>query len=103
MLGFFLIGLFAAFGALCALWVLVGCWLMDEPDENLVLIPTPGREEAVLRRCAWLRSFGFHKGRLTMVSDRVEALSKAHPEVIFLTWAQFLARQEYQQEKRNGT
>ena len=92
MLGFFLIGLLASFGALCALWVLVGSWLMDPPDENLVLIPTPGREEAVLRRYAWLRNLGFHKGRLTMVSDRAEDLSKAHPEVFFLTWAQFFAR-----------
>ena len=69
MLWYVIIGFLAAFGALCALWVLLGAWLTDAAPCCVVLFPAPGREEAAVRRFLWLRELGLIKGRLILVCD----------------------------------
>ena len=103
MLGFVMIGFLAAFGAFCALWILLGSWLIDAGDGHIILFPAPGKEETAVRRYLWLWNLGLVKEKLTVVSDSLCALSHRYPGVRFLTRAQFLSDLEQEREERDGT
>ena len=102
MLLFVVIGFFAAFGALCMLWVLLGVWLLNPSGSQIILFPPPGREERVVHRYLWLRSLGLVKGKVTVVSQEPFALQENYPGVLFLTWGQFLSELDQEREKLYG-
>ena len=96
MLWYVIIGFLAAFGALCALWVLLGAWLTDAAPCRTVLFPAPGREGAAARRVLWLRELGLLKGRLTLVCERPPA--HLPPGVECLSWEQYSQVLEQERE-----
>lgn len=90
MLWYVIIGFFAAFGALCALWVLLGAWLTDAAPCRTVLFPAPGREARAVRRYLWLRELGLIRGRITLVCDT--------PPTKIFTGVECLTREQYSQQ-----
>lgn len=57
MAAFIVFGALAAFGTLSVLWALFGFLLPGQRDGAMVYL-CRGREEAVIRRYAWLRDLG---------------------------------------------
>lgn len=102
MLWYVLIGFLAAFGALCALWAVLGAWLTGPDVGCVILRPAPGGEAAAVRRYRWLRDLGLVKGPLTVVADEVGALSEQYPGVEFLTLEQYQTQLEQEREKLDG-
>ncbi len=70
MAGFVIVGVLAAFGALCVLWVLFGC-LLPRPGGCKLVYVCDGREEAVLRRYFWLRDLGLLRCPLVLIGSRL--------------------------------
>ncbi len=68
MAGFVIIGVLAAFGTLCALWVLFG-FLLPRPRGCRLVYFCDGREESVLRRYFWLRDLGFLRCPLVLIGS----------------------------------
>ena len=67
MVGYFVLGMLAAFGALCVLWTVFG-WLLPEPEGCAVVCWNAGVPES-LSRLAWLRNMGFLNCPVIVVSD----------------------------------
>lgn len=59
MAGLVILSAFAAFGAICAVWAVLG-WLIPglRGERVLVICTTP----AALRHCCWLRDWGLLRG-----------------------------------------
>ncbi len=71
MAGFVFLGLLAAFGALCACWVLVGLVIPRPKGGALVYDCTQVNEEMILRRYGWLRELGCLQCPLVLVESRL--------------------------------
>lgn len=99
MLIMIFMGMLAAFGAFCALWVLLGNWL-TKTDLTVAVQPTDASEEAAVRRLLWLQSLGLLCGRVLILSEadgqHLQHLQTQFPTVEFLTKAQYL-----EQERKN--
>ena len=99
MLIMIFMGMLAAFGAFCALWVLLGNWL-TKTDLTVAVQPTDASEEAAVRRLLWLQSLGLLCGRVLILSEadgqHLRHLQTQFPTVEFLTKAQYL-----EQERKN--
>lgn len=96
MFWYVIIGFLAAFGVLCALWVVLGSWLTNAAPCRIVLFPAPGREGVAARRFLWLRELGLIKGRLTLVCDAEPAHLPSGVEC--LTWEQYVQVLEQERE-----
>ncbi len=102
-----LIGVFGAFGLLCALWALFGAYLTDPFGGIAVLHLTAKQIETALRRYEWLRNLGLIRARLVIVSalapQEQQRLIVKYPHIDFLTLEQYLAQLEQEQKKGNGS
>ena len=88
MIWYVLLGLLAAFGLLCALWVLLGIWLTGSRRCTVVLLCGAEAEAALLRRLLWLRESGLLRcGILLSGRGLTEAqrrhIQKKYPAVEF--------------------
>ena len=77
-----LLGALAAFGFMCALWILFGLWLSGARGWAAVCYAGP-EQTAALRRCRWLRSWGLLRGPILLV--RREDAGK-QPDVLAREW-----------------
>ena len=66
MILYVLLGLLAAFGLLCALWALFGCFLPGSCRCTLILRCRAQEENGLLRRLLWLRELGLLRCRIVL-------------------------------------
>ncbi len=97
MLGFVILGVFAAFGVLCVLWVLYGALLPGFKGGAMVFYSKPDTEEAILRRYGWLRDLGLVRCPLILLDsgtsvERREQIHRKYHNVEFYTLAEWTAR-----------
>ncbi len=90
MCWFVILGFFAAFGVLCALWTLVGLFLPVRSSCCVTLRCLPEEELATLRRFCWLHEMGFLKIRLMVADSNLSqrqqiVIVKRYPYIEFLT------------------
>ncbi len=95
--GYVILAFLAAFGALCALWVLLGGWLTGCRGGKLIVCCARGTEVAVLRRYRWLRGMGLVRARLMMLDNGLppllrQELERRNPEIEFIVPEQLAAR-----------
>lgn len=79
LIGFVIMGFFAAFGVLCALWAVFGAVIFRKVPCQLTLRCTDGRELTLLRRLCWLREMGLLQFRLTVLDS---SLSQSQQKLI---------------------
>ena len=97
--GYVILACLAAFGALCALWVLLGGWLTGCRGGELMIRCARGTEVAVLRRYRWLRGMGLVRARLILLDNGLQPslrqeLECRNPDVEFIMPEQLAARME---------
>ncbi len=100
MVFYVIIGAFGAFGALCALWILLGAYLTDAFGGKLVLHLAPGKIPAALHRYRWLRELGLIRGKLVIVTTSPPKTQP--PDAEIMTLGQYVAQLEQEQKKENG-
>ncbi len=99
MAAWVILGALAAFGALCALWVLFGALLPGQRGTVMVCLqPDP---DAAVRRHRWLRDLGLLRCPVIVV----DAVGADVPGVEYIEMAALTARLEQEREKlgRTGT
>ena len=81
MLFYAVIGTLAAFGMLCALWVLLGIFLPG--SENTITYCLCTKENAIYirRRWRWLKDLGLIRGRIIILCDKRRALEHIKQEL----------------------
>ena len=103
MIWFVLMGLFAAFGLLCALWITLGNWLTKAELETVVIHVPEGREAASAQRLLWLRDLGLAGPRFMIITtagaETRQVLSRQFAGIVFLSPEQYLAQLEQEREK----
>lgn len=106
MILYVIIGMFGAFGVLCALWILLGCHLTDPVGGTVIVHLAPEQVEAMVRRFAWLRNMGLVRRKPVVVlpvsSQVQQCLAAQHPDVEFLTWEQYLLWLEQERKNLDG-
>ncbi len=85
-----LMGFFAAFGVLSALWVVLGGWVTGADGNAPILVCRAGTEAAVLRRRRWLRSLGLLPKTAVLLDlgyscEEKNVLQEQFPEIEFCT------------------
>ena len=97
MLGYVILGLLSAFGALCALWTAFG-WLLPV-EEGCVIVcygyPKPER----LARIRWLKGLGLLSCPVVIVAEDAEA--EADTEIC--SGKDLLSRLEWEKDRFDGT
>lgn len=100
-----IIGTFAAWGAFCLLWVLLG-WLLPGEDGYLLLCPGASHRhtDGVLLRYRWLRGLGLLSGPLLLPESAYSPaeqaiLQRKHPGIEFYSLDALQARLELEREK----
>ena len=101
---YFLIGVLAAFGVVCILWILYGGLLGKTTGGVLVCLCDGSREEALLLRYSQLRSAGLLSCPLILADSSLslreqEILCRRHPGVEFCTMAQLPGRLEMDKDR----
>ena len=71
MAGFVCIGTLAAFGMLCALWLIYG-FCCGKP-EGTVLILSRG-QQGLIRRCLWLREMGLLRCPMVLIDPELDEM-----------------------------
>ena len=95
--GYVILGFLAAFGALCALWVLLGGWLTGCRGGDLIIRCAKGTELAALRRYRWLQGMGLVHSKLIVLDNGLppllrQELERRNPDVEFIVPEQLTAR-----------
>ncbi len=90
MFWYVVFGFLAAFGLLCALWVLFGLILPATVQCDAAVVCQRGREIAVIRRFCRLRELGLTKANLTVLDSSLNAhqrraIRKRYPYIHFCT------------------
>lgn len=98
MLGYFVVGTLAAFGTLCACWVLLGWFLPAGEGSALVCWGSP--DERILWRFQWLRETGLLHLPLLIVAEEME---NTYPGTEIISREQLLSRLEQERNRFNGT
>ncbi len=104
MLGFVILGVLAAFGALCMLWALFGLLLPGARGGALVCLCKAGNEEAILRRYFWLQAMGLLRCPLVLLGSsfseaRQQMITEKNPNVKFYAPAEFAAGLQKEREE----
>ncbi len=99
MAGYVILGLLAAFGALCVLWLLLGLLLPRPKDGFLVYWAAGGEEERILRRYIWLWELGFVRCRLALVDSglseiRKQKIMEKYRSICFFTKEQWIEQEK---------
>ncbi len=89
MAGFVILGMLAAFGALCAIWILLGI-LLPRPKGGVLVFVAQGQEELLLRWYLCLRGLGCIGCPLVLLDSQLPACSQQkitqkHPSIRFST------------------
>ncbi len=95
VVGFVMIGMLAAFGALCAAWMLFG-FLLPGAKGGVLVCLCKGREEAVIRRYLWLHGAGLLTCPLVLLDSRLPQQQQAkiaekYPNIKFYALESFLS------------
>lgn len=98
MLGWFLVGALAAFGALCVLWVSFG-WLLPQP-EGFTIVCWGMPEPETFTRFWWLRSLGLLQIPLLIVAEGEEPPG---PGTEIISREALLFRLEQERREDHGT
>ncbi len=98
MLWYFVLGTFAAFGALCVLWALLGWLLPGGKGSALVCFGLP--DEEILTRIKWLRSMGLLNIPLLVVAEE-PGFGSAEMEIC--TGEELLSRLKQERKQYDGT
>lgn len=104
MVWYFVIGVLAAFGMICILWMLYGGLLGRTQGGVLVCLCDGSREEALLLRYSQLRSAGLLCCPLILADSSLslreqEILCRRHPGVEFCTMEQLPQRLEMEKDR----
>ena len=78
MIWYVLLGLLAAFGLLCIMWVLFGFLLPGSSRCTVVVLCRPGREASLLRRFLWLRELGLLRCTILLSGRGLTAQQRRH-------------------------
>lgn len=101
------LGVLAAFGALCALWALLGFLLPRQRGAVTVcLCRGDGAEEHLIRRHRWLRDMGLIRDPLILLDDGLSETEKkrlTQQGLIICDMAELSARLEQEREKLDRT
>ena len=81
MLWYVIIGTLAAFGGLCAAWVVLGGLLPDVDGGLIVWFCEPEQTEAVAKRCRWLRELGLVRSKIVIIGDTQAVKEKLEQEL----------------------
>lgn len=81
MLANVVMGMLAAFGALCAIWVGLGMLLPGSGKTVIYCICRKEQAFALRRRWRWLRDLGLIRGRVVILCDRQRALESIRQEL----------------------
>lgn len=98
MLGYFVIGMLAAFGALSAFWALLGWLLPGGKGSALVCYGMP--DEEILTRSKWLRGAGLLNVPLLIVAEET---GSSYPGTEICSGEELLSRLEWERNRFNGT
>ena len=106
MFWYVLLGFFAAFGILCALWSVLGCCLSGSALCHVKLTCQPGSELATIRRFCWLRESGLLHVQITVHSSRLSTaqrswISEKYPYIHFSD-EEIITGEECSKFDRNG-
>ena len=98
-----LLGMLAAFGLLCAVWVVFGLWLSGSRGWVAVCFCGP-EQGAAIRRCRWLRDWGLLRGSILAVHrelsrEQMQMLSRNLEHVELCCLEALPARLELELEK----
>lgn len=98
MFWYILMGFLAAFGALCALWVLFGLLLPGSIRCHTAIFCPKNREIAVIRRFCRLRELGLTRSDLTVLDSSLNGtqqryIQRKYPYIKFSTRQAWLAGQ----------
>lgn len=90
MILYVIFGAAAAFGVLCAIWVVLGSLIPGSRGCRVTVSCPAGEEMAVIRRYLWLRELGFTRSGLTVLHSalppaRQQAIRQRHPYIEFST------------------
>lgn len=104
MIWYVMIGVFAAFGVLCALWVLLGVFLPGSRGCAAAVLCPPEQEEILLRRYLWLRELGLTRCRLILLDshlpeEKQQRIMEKYRDVEFCTLAQWRAGLEQERKE----
>lgn len=101
------LGVLAAFGALCALWALFGFLLPGQRGAVTVcLCRGDGTEEALIRRHRWLRDMGLTHSPLLLLDGGLTDEDKGRltrQGLVICDMAELSARVEQEREKLDRT
>ncbi len=102
MAGFVILGMLAAFGALCAAWMLFG-FLLPGAKGGVLVCLCKGREEAVIRRYLWLYGAGFLTCPLVLLDSRLPEkqqtqITEKYPNIQFYSLQSFVAGLQKERE-----
>ena len=101
------LGVLAAFGALCALWTLLGLLLpIQHGAVTVCLCRGAGVDEYLLRRHRWLRDMGLIRDPLILLDDGLTETEKkrlTQQGLIICDMAELSARLEQEREKLDRT
>lgn len=87
-------GVLAAFGLLCAVWVIIGLFL---PASGTVAVMCDGSERTLIRRYYWLRELGLTRCCLVLLDSKLsvhyqQRVMAACKDIEFLSLAQWCDR-----------
>lgn len=90
MFWYVLFGFLAAFGLLCAIWVLFGLILPVKVKCDVAVVCREGSEIAVIRRFCRLRELGLTRSNLTVLDSKLSVrqqlvIQKRYPYIRFCT------------------
>lgn len=101
-----IIGMFGAFGALCAIWTVLGNYLTKGEMGSVVVHPPAGRAAAAARRLLWLRELGVLRARIMIVTaaapENEPILPRQFEGVEFLSLEQYMAQLIEEREDFDG-
>lgn len=98
MIGYFILGTLAAFGALSALWAMLGWLLPGAKGSVLVCYGVP--DEEILTRAKWLKSLGFLDVPLLIVLQEQEM---SYPGTEICSREELLSWLELERNRYHGT
>lgn len=94
MFWYVVIGFFAAFGALCALWVLFGTLLPASTGSYVAVYCANRNEIPVMRRFCWLRELGMTRCELTLIDSGLNKTQRGYIRQRY-PFIHFMTRQEW--------
>ena len=104
MAALIVLAVLAAFGVLCALWVVLGLLLPRQPGMAAVLLcHGDGEEEPLIRRYLWLYDLGLFRYPLILVESEKNEAGQPVRGIIRCTPEELLDKLEQERKQLDGT